>query len=260
MLKSNLRTVLGYGCGIVFYELIFIWIYPSIAKSAALNTLLKSLPQGWVNLVGYQSGVTNVSDFLAGEFYGLIYIIIMAIFTVVTATKLVAHMVDNGSLAYLLATPVARGNIARTQAALLGLGILFIGALSTLGGLLGVHLFLHDTHLNPLHFIELNVVGALLFLVIGGYSFIFSCLAKDERTALRASVILTLAFYLLNTVAKLSHMFSWLNHVTIFAAFNAQNLIHGSGDFSAIASGLAGASIACFAIAIVGFRKRQMSL
>ncbi len=205
MLKSNLRTVLGYGCGIVFYELIFIWIYPSIAKSAALNTLLKSLPQGWVNLVGYQSGVTNVSDFLAGEFYGLIYIIIMAIFTVTTATKLVAH-------------------------------------------------------LNPLHFIELNVVGALLVLVIGSYSFIFSCLAKDERTALRASVILTLAFYLLNTVAKLSHMFSWLNHVTIFAAFNAQNLIHGSGDFSAIASGLAGASIACFAIAIVGFRKRQMSL
>ncbi|MCY0870870.1 MAG: ABC transporter permease subunit, partial [Firmicutes bacterium] len=192
MLKIHGKTTLSYGFGMAAYMMLVIWVYPSIARSPALNTLLKSMPQGMLKLFGYQSGVSQVGDYLAGEFYGLIYVIILAIYTVIASTKLIAHLVDNGSMAYLLATPVSRTKIALTQAVQLIVGIIVIGICATASALLGVHWFVRSGGLDVRHFIEMNIVGMLLFLVIGSYSYVFSCLARDERTALSMSASLTL--------------------------------------------------------------------
>ncbi|MCL6626873.1 MULTISPECIES: hypothetical protein [Alicyclobacillus] len=113
-LKIHTPTILSYALGTSVYLWLFIGVYPSLAKSSALNSLLQSLPPGMLQVIGYQSGVSQVGDFLAGEFYGLIYLIILAIYTVTTATKLMARSVDNGSMAYLLTCPCSRSSSRRT--------------------------------------------------------------------------------------------------------------------------------------------------
>lgn len=53
-----------------------------------------------------------------------------------TATQLLAHLVDKGSMAYLLSTKVSRTQIAFTQALVLISGLLFIVLLTFLGGII----------------------------------------------------------------------------------------------------------------------------
>jgi ABC-2 type transport system permease protein len=259
-LKTNVQTMLSYAIGMCAYLWLFIWAYPSLMKSSALNSLLQSLPQGLLQLIGYQAGVSQVGDYLAGEYYGLIYVIILAIYVVTTATRLVAHAVDNGSMAYLLSTPVSRTKVALTQAAVLVVGVVVIGGLTTVAGLLGVQWLVQNAHLDVARFVEMNVVGMLLFLLVGAYCFVFSCMARDERTAIGCSAGLTTVFFAFKMISSLADHVSWLKYLTVFTAFNPQDLIHGQGHFASVALSLAIAALALFGIAIAGFRQREMSL
>lgn len=259
-LKANVKTISSYAFGMLFYLWLFIWIYPSFAGSQALNNLLRQMPQGLMKVLGYTVGITHIGDFLGGEFYSLLYLIIMSIYTIFVATKLVAHLVDNGSMAYLLASPVSRTKVAITQAVVLISGVLVIGLVSTLGALLGVHLFVHHPGMNNMYLVQMNIVGVLLFCVVAGYCFLFSCLVRDERTALGLSALLTILFYGVHTVGDLSTKFAWLNHLTLFNVFDPQELIHGQGHFIVDSVWLLVATIVLFGVAIVVFRKRQLPL
>jgi ABC-2 type transport system permease protein len=260
MLKTNASTILSYAIGMSAYLWLFIWVYPSLTKSTALNSLLQSLPQGMLQLLGYQAGVSQVSDFLSGEFYGLIYLIILAIYAITTATKLMARAVDNGSMAYLLSTPVSRTRVALTQAAVLVVGVAIIGGLTTVAGLLGVQWFVHKPGLNVGHFVEMNVVGILLFCLVGAYCFLFSSVSQDERSAAGISASLTMVFYALKVVGTLDSHVSWLKNLSVFTVFNPQDLVHGRSHFVSISIWLALAAVVLFSIAIAGFRRREMSL
>lgn len=261
MVKMHGKTVISYGLGMAAYMLLVIWVYPSIAHSTALNTVLHNLPHSMTRLIGAQSGFAQVGDYLAAEFYGFLYVIILAIYTVTASTQLMAHLIDNGSMSYLLATPVSRAAISMTQAVQLVCGIIVIGICATSSALLGVHWFVGAKNgLNVSHFIEMNLVGVLLFILISAYSFFFSCIARDERTTLAMSASLTIIFYALNTIATLSDKFRWMKHLSIFSAFNPQALINGHSNVTRISLAFTAASLVLFGMAVLGFRNRQMSL
>ena len=107
---------------------------------------------------------------------------------------------------------------------------------------------------------QLNVVGTLLFCAVSGYCFLFSCFARDERTALGLSATLTVLFYGLHAVGTLSQRFSWMSRLSLFTVFNPQNLMHGHGHFAAASMSLAALTVALFGVAIAVFRRRQLAL
>jgi len=258
--RQSLRTVSNYAFGMVLYLWVFIWIYPSFAGSAALNTMLKSLPAGLLKVLGYSLGVTRLSGFLAGEFYSLLYLFILAIYAIFTGTKLMAHLVDNGFMGYLLATPVSRRGVACTQALVLLSGVFTIAAATTVGGLLGAHWFTSHDHIAAWPFVEMNLVGMLVFTVVAAYSFLFSAVAPDERSAMGLSTMLTLVFYGLHVVGDLSPRLTWAAHLSLFTVFNSQALVAGHGPVLTDALALSAATIALMALAVFGFQRRQLSL
>lgn len=190
----------------------------------------------------------------------MLYLIIMAIFVLFAAARLVAHLVDNGSMAYLLATPVSRIKVATTQAAVLLSGVWVIALGSTVGGLVGAHWLDNQSSIAPGAFVRMNVVGALVFSVVAGYAFVLSCTAKDERTALGISALLTILLYVIHTIGELAPRWSWLNALSLFTAFNPQNILQGHGHFVTDSLGLAAGTMVLFVIAVVGFARRQLSL
>lgn len=258
--KRGLRTVFSYASGMVLYLWLFIWVYPSFAGARALTALLRSMPAGLLKVLGYSVGVTHLSGFLGGEFYSLLYLLIFAIFGIFTATQLVARRITNGSMAYLLATPVSRRVVATTEALVLLTEVLIIGAATTLGAILGAHWFIHDAGLNVGAFIQMNLVGTLLFSVVAGYSFVFSCLAPDERTALALSATLTLLLYGLHVVGDMTPHFAWMARGSLFSAFNSAELIRGQGHFLRDAIGLAAGAVLLYAAGITVFRRRDLPL
>lgn len=261
MLKTNGKSIVSYAVGAAFYMFLVIWIYPSIAKSDALEQLFKEMPQGYLSAFGIDGGMLgDLSGFLAAEYYGLLFLIILMIFSVVTATQLIARLVDRGSMAYLLSTSTSRSQIAITQSIILVLGLATITLFSILPVLLGANWLIEDADINIVRFIEMNIVGFLLFFVISGYSFLFSCIFNDEKRALAISGGLSIIFFAINLVAKMSEDFEWLKKFTIFSAFQPTEIAKGTVDILPVSIALGGTGIALFVIAIVIFKKRDLPL
>ena len=259
-LKHSLRTIANYAFGMVLYLWLFIAIYPSFAGSKALNSILQSMPAGVLRVLGYSLGVTHLSGFLAGEFFSLLYVIIFAIYAIFTGTKVMAHLIDNGSMAYLLATPVSRRKVAWTQAMVLLCGVAVIATVTTGGGLLGAAWFAPHAHIAAGAFIRLNLVGMLLFAVVAAYTFLLSALAPDERTALSLSTVVTLVFYGLHVVGDLSSRLHWAAYLSLFAVFNPPELIAGHGPVLTDTLALAAATAILLIVAVAGFQRRQLAL
>lgn len=259
MTKVQIKDIMSYSFGAILYQWLIIWIYPSIAKSN-VNDLLKTMPKSMLKAVGMDSGIQKLGDFLAGEFYGLLYLLIMMVFTLMTSIRLVAKLIDRGSMVYLLSTPVSRVKIVFTQIMVLAVGLFIIALFTTLGGIVGSKLFVEHSNLDNGTFVQMNLIGFLIFLLIGAYSFIFSCLMNDEKKAMGVAAGVTVIFYAINMIAKMSDKFDWLQNLSIFSLFDPQKIIKGNVEMFPIVAGLAAASILLFVLSALIFKKRDLPL
>lgn len=262
MMKSNLKGIMNYAFGSAFYILLMFWLYPSIAKNTkTLNDLVKSLPAGMVNAFNLQSGYGSIEAFISGEYYGLIILIILSIFCIMLSTQLMAKLVDQGSMAYLLSAPTTRGKVAFTQSAVFITGLFLIMGVTTISGFIGYGLFIGDKYdFNASRFIQLNLGAFLLFFAVGSISFLVSALANDEKKALGISGIITFGSFSLDLLGKLSEKIEWLRNLSIFSLFKPSEIVNGNTDFAQISFILLIIGIVFFGISIQLFRKRDLPL
>lgn len=261
MMKMNLRGFLNFAFGSAFYILLMFWLYPGIATNAgAIDSIVASMPEGVGRAFGL-NGFGTADAFISGEFYGLILVLILSIVSVQLATKLMARLVDQGSMAYLLSTPTTRGRIAFTQAAVLTVGLLLILGVTTLAGFAGNAWFLGSEHaLNTGRFALLNVAAFLLFFAVGGISFLVSSVAGDERQALGTAGAITFGFYSLDLLGKLSERIEWVRGASLFALYRPASIANGTADVLGPFVILAAIGLASFTLAIFLFRRRDLSL
>ncbi|PAV36819.1 permease [Bacillus licheniformis] len=262
MLRTNMKGIMSYGVGSAFYILLILGIYPSISGNAEdIEKMIKSMPEGFLNAFGFENGLGNLEDFISGEYYGLIFIVILSIFSVMLSTKLLAKRVDQGSMAYILSAPTTRGKVAFTQAAVLTTGLLIIMAVTTAAGLAGYHLMLGgDYDFNVSRFLVLNLLGFLLFFAVGGISFLFSAISNDEKRALGLSGGITFLFFSFDLLGKLSEKTEWLRSLSVFSLFRPGDIVNGSTDIAQVSLVLAAVGFAAFALSILIFKKRDLPL
>ena len=84
---------------------------------------------------------------------------------------------------------------------------------------------LQDNNLNKELFLKINIVGGLIFLVVSAYSFFFSCICNDERKALSYSASLTILFFVLDMVGKLSDKLEWMKTYHYLHCFVQKKLL-----------------------------------
>jgi len=260
LLRTNMRTFLSYAAGSVLYLSLIIWTYPAVANNEGVSEMLKGLPEEMQKLFGLEGGIGSLGEYMAADYYGLLYVLIVLIFCVMMAVQAVARLVDQGSMAYLLATPVARTKIALTQAAVLLVGLFLICTLTMLGGLFLPTVLIDGAEFDKGAFVQINLAAFLLFALVAGYSFFFSCLLNDEKQALGAAAVTTVLFYALNVAGKLSEDLSWLTNVSFFSAYDPQGLAAGTVDLLPQALGLGGGALICFALGVWVFQKRDLPL
>lgn len=112
MMKANGRGILSFAVGSAFYMLLMVWVYPSLAENTKyLNNMLKAMPSGLTAAFGYQNGFGSFESFISGEFYGLLFVLILTIYGIMFPIHLVARLVDKGSMANLLSTPNTRTKV-----------------------------------------------------------------------------------------------------------------------------------------------------
>ncbi|RZT23358.1 ABC transporter permease [Fictibacillus sp. BK138] len=260
MMKSHAKMLGGFIYGAVAYIVLIIWIYPSIADMKGFNDMINALPEGMRKLIGMENGINSLADYIAGEFYGMLFLIILMVYVILTSTRLMARLVDQGSMAYLLATPNSRLKIAATQAAVIITGLALIVAFTTLSGIAASEWLISGYELDVASFVTLNVLTFLIFLVIAGYCFFISSSFNDEKKALGISAGLTLFFYMLNMAGKLSEDTEWLLNFTIFKLYDPIKMINNETDALLTGTMLVMAALVLFGGSLVVFKKRNLPL
>ncbi len=260
MMKNKGKTVISFTLGSIFYLSLVIWLYPSIADSQAFDTMFKEMPEGLMSAFGFNEGINSLSGFVAGEYYGLLFIIILLIYCVTTTTQLIVRLVDRGSMAYLLSSGLSRIKIAMTQIAVILLGLIFIIVITTISGVVGADIFIEEGNFNAAHFIELNIVTFMLFFVISGYCFFFSCLFNDERKTLSVAGGISFIFFAVDMVSKISDKLDWMQYFTIFSTFRATEIAQGSVNILPICIGLGVTGVVLYSAAVIIFNKRDLPL
>jgi ABC-2 type transport system permease protein len=260
MTKLNGKNLLSFASGVILYQWLIIWIYPSIAKSDGINELIETLPEVYKSAIGLEGGIQEFNDYLAIQFYGFLFVIIMMVYSIITAVQLISRLVDRGSMAYLLSTSVSRTKIAFTQAMVLIFGLFVITLSSILGGIIGVPLLISDVAFDQSTFLQINIVSFLVFAFIGSYCFLFSCMFVDEKYALGAAVSLTLVFFGIDIISKISEKFKWLEMITVFSLYRPQEIVKGTYSIVPTAIGLSIATMILFMTAIVIFKKKDLPI
>ncbi|KDE48041.1 permease [Geobacillus sp. CAMR12739] len=259
MVKAQAKTIISYSVGSAFYIALIAAIYPSLADSKAINHYLQQLPDELLKVFNI-TGMGNLLEFIAGEYYGLLFILIGSIYCITAANQLMARPIDRGSMAYLLATPNSRRTIAFTQALVLLTGLAAIVVLTTAAGFAADAWLVTNDALDWERFLEINAVGFLLFFAISGYSFFFSAIASDEKRALSLSGGVTVLFYSLDLIGKLAEKAEWLRYGSIFAAFEPGKIAQGQVEWLPVSLLLLAIGALGYTVGMGFFSKRDLPL
>ncbi|RBW68773.1 ABC transporter permease subunit [Bacillus taeanensis] len=261
MMKSNIKGFSSFGFGSAMYVALMTALYPMIADNAAeINKLMDVFPDALKQVIGVES-LSSYGGFISAEYFGLFFPIILGIFSVMTASQLLAKLVDHRSMAYLLSTKVSRAQIAFTQAVVLVNGLILIVLLTFIGGVLAGKFLLDEQYSIGLKtFFEMNLVGFLLFFAVGGYSFLISSLCNDEKLALGIAGGFTFVLYGLDMIGKLTTDFEWLRNLTPFSLFEPSLISSGEANVLLSSLVLFGIGLVTYLGAGVVFKHRNLPL
>ncbi|WP_276351800.1 ABC transporter permease subunit [Cohnella caldifontis] len=262
MLKVKLKGFLNFAFGSAFYILLMFWLYPGIARNAkSIDELVRSMPESVGKAFGLANFNGSAEAFISGEYYGLILVLLLAIVCVQLSTQLMAKLVDQGSMAYLLSTPTTRAKVALTQAAVLVTGLFLIMGVTTLAGIAGNGWLLRGDYVfHTGKFLQLNASAFLLFFAAAGITFLVSSLCNDEKRAAGISGTIVFLFFSLDLIGKISDKTDWLRDFSLFSLYRPDEIIGGSANLAVNLPILAAVGLIAFGLAVMLFRRRDLPL
>lgn len=262
LLKRNLKLILGYGLGSSLYLLLMASIYPSMKETIeAKMEMMTDMPEGFRVAFGMQQGaaISSVTDLLSLQYYSLIFLLLMTLFTLSLAAKMLAHFVEQGSMAYLLSVPVSRLKVLGTCIAVFVASLFAVIVLNVVFCFAGGYMAGEPIEaVGP--FLALNGIGYLLFLAIGGYCFLLAAFTVDERKAVAYAGGLTLLFYALDLIGKLSESLASKRYASIFYWFQPAEILAGNQSLLPAVLVYLGLGILGYAIALYVFHRKNLNL
>jgi len=258
-LKSRYILILLISAFLLMYSVIIISMFdPGDAESS--QTLLETMPEDFNKAFSFEIIQPTLAGLLAGIMYSLPYMIFMIAYTLIIANSLIARIVERGSIACYLATPVSRTRVVISRASVLILGEVVIVFLLTLVSILAARGMHGSGTLDIRLFILVNCMGFCLFLLVGAYSFLFSCIFNEEKYSLLCSAGLTFLLYIINTIGNINDELSTLKKISPFGYFQPTDIVKGDFEILLPAVLFILISTVIYTLSMVIFNKRDLSL
>lgn len=257
-IKSNYKILIIFIAVLAMYMSIMVSMFDPKTQES-MKQLMAVMPKGLTSAMGMSIVDTSLAGFLSTYYYGFLIILFPMIFDIIIANKLIAKQVDNGSMAYLLATPNKRTKIVFTQAIFLLLNVtLLIGSVTILGIVLCYSMF--PNQLDITKFIIMNLGALLLHYTISGIAFFSSCLFNDTKNSLGLGAGLPIGFFLIQMIANAGDKFADLKYATIFTLFNPADIVKGDEAVASSFIALGAISLLLYIWGICLFKKRDLPL
>jgi ABC-2 type transport system permease protein len=257
-LKGNYQMWLIFFMIIMMYFTIIVGMFDP-NQMDAFDQLLAMMPEDVINAMGFKLIEPTLVGFIAGYFYDFIMIMFPMIFSSILSFRMISKYVDNGSMAYLLSSPIKRRQVAITQAVFLVSSLwLLIIATTIVGIIFTASLFPEQLDISK--FLLLNLGYLLLFLAISGIGFFFSCLFSEARLAISFGAGIPVGFFVINMLANASSNLEFLKYFTLFGLISTENIILGSGVLIWQYLGMLIIGLAGYITGIIVFQKKDLPL
>ncbi len=221
-LKSRYKIWIVFAVIMAFYKLTIITMYDP-DDIAAIDELMRMFPDELLQAISFVIFDATLTGFIGGYYYGFIIILFPMIFTIILSFGLVGKYVDDGSMAYLLATPHKRKRIITTQAVFLLAAIFTLLSFNALFGII-VMSAMFPGELDIGKYLLLNLGAFILFFAVSGITFFFSSAFSESRQSLGFAIAVPVGFFVLDMLAGVGDTFEFLRFFTIFTLYDNAKL------------------------------------
>ncbi len=255
--KTNWKLLLMFTAVMIFYSLTIMFMYDPVVIDS-MEAMLKLLPQELIKAFGYQLQVPSYVGFVASYFYGFLAVGFPTIFTVIVGYRLVGKMVDNGSMAYLLATPNSRFKIVLTQAIVfvLMLALLVVGIIVA-GIIFSEMRFPGELEMDK--FLLVNVTLFFYLFAISSISFLASCLFNDGKNAVLLGTSLPVGFLIFQMLRAQGDTLEVFKYFTLLTLYQPNDIIvAGYQPWPMVALAVIG--FVLYSLSFVIFKRRNLPI
>ncbi len=256
-IQSNYIVICIFMGVLAMYFSMIIYMFDPILGET-LEQMAKAMPQVMAMFNMDKAG-TTLNSFITNYLYGFLMILFPMVLVIMLSNRLVAKLVDSGSMAYLLAAPRKRMTVVFTQWAVLQSAIAMVILFCVLLGI-SVSQVLFPSILDIPAFLRLNFGAFMLHFAIGGISFFASCISNETRKSLGIGAGIPILFYLISMLSNMGGKLEWLKYTTIITLFDATGLSQGTKEAGVGLLILAMIGIALYAGGMIAFQKRDLPL
>jgi len=236
VLRQERRSIAVWGATTAAVSGFYAVFWGFFADLDDLTALIDSLPEGLAVAMGYDEIGTAVG-YLESAVYGLLAPILLSVFAVVLAGRILPGAEERGDLELEFASPVTRQRIVleRTVAVVLGVATVavmvgMIVAIVVLG--IGMDVALGNLAAATGGLFLYGFAIGLLTLAVG--------VATGRRSyALGAGSWVAVAGFVFNAVAPLVESAAWLTWVSPFAWYSGADMLRAGVDWAAYSALLA---------------------
>lgn len=207
----------------------------------------------------------GVMDLTTTVFYGMMSIIVPAIFAIISSNGLLASQVDNGSMAYTLSCPIKRKTVVFTHVLFSALSLLVTFVLTTIIHFIVAKVMNVNTISNS-QIIYLNIGSYLAVLSIAGVCFMFSGIFNRSKYSLACGGGLTVFFILMSMMALFGGLapsmkaLANFKYVTVVSLYDTSSILAGGSIWIIKAALLLVISFATYAVGSAWFCKKDLPL
>ncbi len=257
-LYDSRRAILGWSLGLGALGLLTVLFYPSVKEAGAYyDQMLQLMPREYLAFMGNITSFTRIDGYMTASL--MVYLpVMLAIYAIGLAVRLVTGEVESGTMDLLLAHPLPRWRVvvekyAAMATALFAICLIF-GLILLVGGLM-IRSYTPD--LPPIRWLlaGLNVFPLTLFF--GSVAFALACAVRGRATAVATATTIAGGSFILNGLVPLSEQLRSLEKWTIYYWYTASQPFT-TGIIVEHILILLGLSLLCLGIGVVGFERRDI--
>lgn len=255
--KRNWLLFVIFFCVLAMYLSVMISMFDP-ANMDELKLMLDMLPDEIVTAFGFGSAITDITSYLASWLYGIMMFGFPLAYSIMLGSRLVAKTVDDGSFAYLHATPNSRLKIITTQGvyALSAIALMFV--LSFAAGVIACELAFPGL-LDIPAFLLLNAVTALVNMTAIMICFFFSCLFNDAKYAVGFGAGVTVALLLMYMLGGAANGAKFIKDASIYGLYDPVELVNGGSIGWQVLFYICVIAV-LFALSLLVFRRKRLPL
>ena len=207
----------------------------------------------------------GVMDLTTVIFYGMMTVIIPTIYVVVTSNNLLARQVDDGSMAYVLSSPIKRKNVAISQMIFLA-GSLAVTFMTTALIHMLVKAAVGTNSIGYGEILGLNLMSYLTVLAMSGICFMFSGIFNRSKYSIGCGGMISVFFILMSMMAMFGGLSSAMSalgnfkYLTIITLCNNDSILAGTNMWLIDSIVLIMISAITYLIGTLWFKKKDLPL